>query len=137
MADRPTLASDAQLYAKIGYTPAGDEATRATGCLVDASELIRDEAGKTWLNEAGDEVEDVPPRVQRICVAAAYRAFANPEGLSQRSIADSSKSYDRTGREGGEDVYLTDREIRAVRRAAGGSSFAAVTVVSPWSGDES
>lgn len=132
MADRPPLASLAKLATKLGYTPTGDEASRAESLLAEASELIRDVAGKTWLNATGDEVVDVPPRVENICVAVAYRAFVNPEGLNQRSLGDSSKSYDRTGREGGEDIYLTEAEERSVRKAAAGSSFASVTLVSPY-----
>jgi len=131
--DRPPLASLERLGKKIGYTPTEGEADRAESLLAEASELIRDVAGKTWLDVGETAVVDVPHRVQNICVAAAYRAFTNPEGLTQRSLGDSSKSYDRTGREGGEDVYLTDDEQRSVRKAAAGSSFASVTLVSPYS----
>jgi hypothetical protein len=135
MADRPTLASTAKLYEKIGYTPTGDEATRAADCLVEASELIRDEAEKTWLNDAETAVVDVPASVERICLAAAYRGFDNARALTQRSLGDDSKSWDRQGVEGGAQVYLTATEKRRVRKAAGGSTFAAVTMVSPYSGD--
>jgi hypothetical protein len=135
MADRPTLATADKLYDKIGYIPTGDEATRAEDCLVEASELIRDEAEKTWLNTGGDAVVDVPPAVERICLSAAYRGFDNARALSQRSIGDDSKSWDRVGVEGGAQVYLTPTEKRRVRKAAGGSTFQAVTLVSPYSGD--
>lgn len=135
MADRPTLATAAKLYEKIGYTPTGGELARAADCLVEASELIRDEAGETWLNEAEDAVVDVPPIVERICLAAAFRGFDNARALSQRSLGDDSKSWDRAGVEGGAQVYLTPTEKRRVRAAAGGSTFQAVTLVSPYSGD--
>jgi hypothetical protein len=135
MADRPTLASAAKLYEKIGYTPTGGEVTRAADCLVEASELIRDEAEKTWLNDAESAVVDVPPVVERVCLAAAYRGFDNARALTQRSIGDDSKSWDRAGVEGGAQVYLTATEKRRVRKAAGGSTFQAVTMVSPYSGD--
>lgn len=136
MADRPTLIEVEYAFQRRGGTPTGTELTRATALLVDVSEEIRDVAGATWLNDAGDAVEDVPHRVQSIARAAVLRAFDNPEGLSQRSIGDSSKSYDRTGREGGEVVYLTRGEEKAIRRAATGSSFAAQTLVSPYNGTE-
>lgn len=135
MADRPTLATLAKLIEKIGYAPTGAEETRASDCLVEASELIRDEAGITWLNDAGSAVVNVPPRVERICLAAAFRGFDNAKGLSQRSVGDSSQSWDRAGVEGGSGVYLTDSERRAVVKAAAGSSLSVVTVVSPYSGD--
>lgn len=107
------------------------------GCylLDEASELIRDVAGLTWVDEDTGELLDVPRRVARICVAAAARAFNNPDGLTQRSIGDSSKSYDRSGREGGEVVYLTDAERADIVKAGGGSGFRAVTLVSPYSAD--
>lgn len=135
--DRPTLVPFGYLTEKIGYIPTDAEADRARALLVDASELIRDVAGLTWLNEAEDDVVGVPHRVQVICREAAYRAFDNPTGLSQRSIGDSSRSYDRSGREGGEAVYLTTDEERAVRKAATGSSLVVVTLESPYTGPAS
>jgi hypothetical protein len=136
MADRPTLITPAQMFARLPYTPTGSEADRAEAILVDASELIRDEAGVTWLNDDETAVEDVPHRVQGICRDVALRAYLNSEGLSQKSIGDLSKSYDRAGREGGEVVYLTDREAAAVRKAAGGTGgFVAATMVSPYNSD--
>ena len=129
----PPFANLAALSAKLGYTPEGAEANRATHLLDEASELIRDVAGKTWVGTDG-ELAAVPRRVRLICVAAAYRAFTNPEGLSQRTIGDSSKSFDRTKREGGEDVYLTAAEEAAVRKAAGesGGGLMTVTMVSGY-----
>lgn len=135
MADRPSLASLAALIKKIGYTPTGDESTRAQDCLNEASELIRDEAETTWLNDAGTALVGVPAAIERICIAVAFRAFDNARALSQRSLGDDSKSWDRAGREGGEAAYLTSDEKRRVRKAAAGSAFTAVTLVSPYSGD--
>lgn len=135
--EAPPLASFGMLARKLGALPEDfDEAERARGegLLDEASELIRGIAQKTWLTAEG-ALDGVPRRVARICVAAAARAFENPHALVQRSIGDSSKSYDRTGREGGEAVYLTSREEDDVRRAAGTSSFVAVTLSSPYSSD--
>jgi hypothetical protein len=135
--EAPPLASFGMLARKLGALPEDfDEVERERGeyLLDEASELIRDVAAKTWLTDA-NALDSVPRRVARICVAAAARAFENPHGLTQRSIGDSSKSYDRTNREGGEVVYLTDQEERDIRKAAGISSFVAVTLVSPYSSD--
>lgn len=126
----PALAGIARFSRKLGYTPTGAESERAEHLLDEASELIRDVAGQTWLNDDGT-LGAVPRRIANICVAAAFRAFGNPEGLSQRSLGDSSKSYDRTGREGGEDVYLTAAEERDIRRSNGGSMIS-VTLVTPY-----
>jgi hypothetical protein len=133
--EMPPLASFDLLVRKIGYTPEETEADRAEGLLDDASELIRDVAGKTWVSATTGALEEVPRRVARICVEAAFRAFENPYGLSQRTIGDSSKAYDRAGREGGEAVYLTGAEEDSIRKAAGGSSFVSVTLTSPYSAD--
>jgi hypothetical protein len=133
----PPLGSFAMLARKLGGSPEDfDDAERARGeaLLDEASELIRDVAGKTWLT-ANNSLDNVPRRIARICVAAAARAFENPHGLTQRSLGDSSKSYDRQGREGGEVVYLTAEEEVAIRRAAGTSGFVAVTLTSPYSAD--
>lgn len=131
----PPLVSFERLTAKIGYEPQETERDRAEELLDQASELVRDVAEKTWTDATTGVVSDVPRRVRAIVIDAAYRAFTNPEGLSQRSIGDSSKSWDRAGREGGEIVYLTDDEVRAVRKAAGISSMVVATLVSPYSGD--
>jgi len=132
--EMPPLASLALLARKIGYTPVDSERERAEHLLDEASELIRDVAGKTWLDSVG-ALDSVPRRVARICVAVAYRAFGNPEALTQRSIGDSSKSYDRSGLDGGEDVYLTPGEEDSIKKAAGSGSFVSMTLVSPYSAD--
>lgn len=137
MADRPPLASLELLSARLGYTPTGAEASRAAAALADASELIRDVAGEDWLNLAETAVEDVPQRVEKICIAVAKRAFENPDAHSQRTTGDRSVSFDRSRREGGEAVYLTNAEEKAVIKAAQGSSFTAVTMVSPYNGTDS
>jgi hypothetical protein len=134
----PPLASFASLARKLGAAPEDfddEERDRGEYLLDEASELIRDEADKTWLVAGTNALDAVPRRVARICVAVAARAFENPEGLSQRVLGDSTKGYDRTGREGGEAVYLTAEELAAVKKAAGASTFTAVTLTSPYSAD--
>lgn len=135
--EAPPLASFGMLARKLGALPEDfDETERARGeyLLDEASELIRDLTSKTWLTPA-NALDSVPRPVARVCVAAAARAFENPHGLTQRSIGDSSKSYDRSQREGGEIVYLTETEQRTVLKAAGISTFVAVTLTSPYSSD--
>lgn len=137
-AEVPPLASFDLLAKKLGgEVEEFDDTEFDRGCylLDEASEIIRDVAEKTWIDDDTGALLDVPRAVARVCVAAAARAFNNPEGLSQRSLGDSSKSYDRTGREGGEVVYLTDAEREIIVKAAGKSGFAAVTLTSPYSAD--
>ncbi|MDQ8045255.1 MAG: hypothetical protein REI11_11675 [Patulibacter sp.] len=133
--DLPPLATRERLGRLLGYGDAGfpttEEQDRADELLAAVSEEIRDVAGITWTDDDG-ELTGVPPKVQSICAAAAARAFGNPEGLTQRTIGDSTKGWDRTAREGGEVVFLTEREERQVRRAAGNTSMVSVTTVSAY-----
>jgi hypothetical protein len=132
--DLPPLAPLETLTRKLGITPddlPAGEAARGEHLLREASELIREIAGTDYVDDDG-VLTAVPRRVSMICTAAAFRAFNNPEGLSQRSIGDSSKSYDRAQREGGEDVYLTTAEKEAVRRTSGNNSMMSVTLVTPY-----
>jgi hypothetical protein len=130
----PPLISFGKLVNKLGYTPEDEERARAESILNEASSLIRDVAEKTWTNESTNALLEVPHRVRQIALAVVYRAFTNPEGLTQRTIGDSSKSFDRSKREGGEAVYLTAAEEAAIQKAAGvaGNGMVSVTLVSPY-----
>jgi hypothetical protein len=100
--------------------------------LVDATALIKAEAeGSTAEWVVGSD--PAPVLIKSICIEAAYRAWANPDALSQSSIADSSISYTRDGIP--DALFLTAAEKRAVHRAAGSSAALSVTLVSPYSGD--
>ena len=129
--DLPPLAPFSMLVRKLGYTPEDAEADRAEHILSEASDLIRDVAETDWVDDNG-VLSGVPRRVAQICVAVAYRAFNNPDGLTQRTIGDSSRSFDRAKREGGEAVYLTEAEEKAIQKAAGASGMVSVTLVSPF-----
>ncbi len=130
----PPLVSFAKLVAKLGYTPEDEERDRAESILGEASSMIRDVASKTWTNESTNALLPVPFRVRQIALSVVYRAFTNPEGLVQRTIGDSSKSFDRAKREGGEAVYLTAAEEKAILKAAGvtGNGMVVVTQISPY-----
>lgn len=132
----PPLIGFAKLVAKLGYAPEDEERERAESILFEVSSLIRDVASKTWTNETTNALLPVPYRVRQIALSAAYRAFTNPEALVQRTIGDSSKSFDRAKREGGEAVYLTADEEKAIQKAAGitGNGMVVVTQVSPYNG---
>lgn len=133
----PALATLEELSERLGVAlldehgePRSPDGVRAQAALDDASALIRQEAGRNWVDEDHEALEGVPDVVAAICLAAASRAMRNPEGATQASVGDASISYHRAG--GGAAVYLTDAEIRAVRKAAGRASASSVEVVSPW-----
>lgn len=91
----------------------GGDTARAQAMLVDASALIRSEAGITWTDD--DPPVTVPDVVKTICMSAAKRAFLNPDGVNSVAIDGHSASFAT----GSPDVYLTRAEKSAVRRAAG------------------
>ena len=64
-----------------------DDETRAQAALDDVSTLIRQIAGKTWTNDAGDTLDtDLPPIVFTVCCAAARRAYENPKNVRSELI---------------------------------------------------
>lgn len=124
------LASLADMAVRLGMElePSEPDGMRAMAALEDASALVRLVAGRTWVGE-DDELEDVPPVVVQVTVAAAIRAFQNPQGFTQASIGDVSVTFSARG---GGSVYLTPDERRAVIRAAGGTAARAIPLASSY-----
>lgn len=118
------LATVAELEDRLGRTLTGAPLDRAEAALDDASALVRDEGDEDW------DSLTAPDRVVQIVLAAAYRAFTNPDALAQATSGDVSVSY---GTVPGA-VYLTAAELRAVRRHAGGSGMQSLTLVTPYTG---
>lgn len=96
-----------------GGIAAGD-AFRATAALEDASSLVRDVAGKTWVT---DDVldDDIPDGIVSIVLASAKRAFINPDGVRSESIDNFQTTYSTSS----PDVFLTNTERQRVRQLAG------------------
>lgn|SRR5690606_2766567 len=109
------LATVADLEARLGREFDETETARATALLEDASALVRDVAGKTWIDPETEELLPVPGSIRWVVLRAAERAVRNPEGFSAESAGD--YSYQRTGVQPG--IYLTEGEERAIRRAIG------------------
>ncbi|MEV6609904.1 hypothetical protein [Kutzneria sp. NPDC051319] len=81
---------------------------RAWAALADASALVRAEVPAALLGPP------TPPLVVTVVCKAAGRVVRNPEGYSGETIGEYSYRYD-----GGSDVYLTEAELRLLRRFAG------------------
>jgi hypothetical protein len=96
-----------------------------TAHLNDATDLILDVASQEWTQETA------PRRIKSICLSVAYRAWSNPDALSQSSMGDVALSYTRGGI--ADAVFLTKLELAAISRASGQSGFVAATLVSPYS----
>jgi hypothetical protein len=113
------LADVGGLEARLGRTFEGAEATRVIALLDDASSLVRDVAGKDWIDPDTGALEPVPGTVRATVLRAVERAVRNPEGFSAESAGD--YSYQRTGVQPG--IYLTEAEEKAIRRAIGKSGL--------------
>jgi len=112
------LADVTDLQARLGRTLDGDELVRAVAVLEDASALVREEVGDTvWTDSVTGllQPELVPGSVRAVVLRAAERTMRNPGGFSSESSGD--YTYQRTGVQPG--VYLTDGEIKILRRATG------------------
>ncbi|HVL82689.1 MAG TPA: Gp19/Gp15/Gp42 family protein [Pseudonocardia sp.] len=108
------LADVHELEARLGRVFTGEETARAAALLDDASALVRDEAGLTWVGDDG-LLTVVPAAVRAVVLKAAERAARNPDGFRSESAGD--YSYQRGDAEPG--VFLTDAERRIVRRSVG------------------
>lgn len=117
----PAFATLVEFAARIHGGIDDTDEPRAQAALDDASTLIRDAADKTWVTD--DELDDPIPDVLRIvCLAAARRAFNNPDGIRSESAGSYSVSLaDSSG-----DVYLTKKEEARVRAAAGKAGLGSI-----------
>jgi hypothetical protein len=101
--------------------------------LEDASALVAAEAGDSaeeWLTDSSSE----PPReVSVVCIAMAYRAWRDPDGVSRERLGAAEVEYRA---DVPDSIWLTDNERRTVQRAAKIGSFKAVTLETPYSGSD-
>lgn len=110
------LAAVTEVETRLGrqFSDDSPELGRVAALLDDASALVRDVAGTTWIDSNGDPLP-VPGTIRYVVLRAVERAIRNPDGFSAES--DGDYSYQRTGVEPG--VYLTPGEEKAIRRALG------------------
>lgn len=130
----PTLASVTDLEARLGLDPdtlVDANLARARAALADASALVRMEARRTWVNEAG-ALTTVPDAVVRVVLGAARRTYINPDA----AIQESAGPFARRLSESDTGVYLTRAELDIVRRfrPSGGELW---TLRTERDGDES
>ena len=117
----PAFATTDQLAARFPGGIASVDAARAQAALDDASAKVRAETNKDWMvpgaTSSDPPVIDpaLPDIIVIVTLAAALRAFTNPEQLSQEGIGTYHASYAN----GSMDVYLTSQERRLIRKAAG------------------
>lgn len=130
------LAEFEDFDARHGPVGPGQEA-RVEALLEDASSLVLAAASGSaegWVLGAGESgAPDPPPPVVAVCIAVAYRAWNNPGGVKSETLGAHSVAYRGDGPDA---LWLTKQERRIIRQAARLSSFRAVTLASPYSGDD-
>jgi hypothetical protein len=112
------LATVPDLEARLGRVIDENEMDRALAVLEDASELVRAEVGLTVWTDPDTTLTTlslVPGSVRAVVLKAAERAMRNPGGYSSESSGD--YSFQRNGAQFG--VYLTDAELKIIRRSVG------------------
>lgn len=129
----PALASVPELEARLGLDPetlTGPDLGRARAALDDASALVRLEAKRTWVDDAGALIA-IPDAIARVVLGAAQRNWTNPDA----AIQETAGPFARRLNEGDTGVYLTRAEIEIVRRfrPAGGELW---TLRTERDGDE-
>lgn len=110
----PALAPVEDLEARLGLDPGtlvDANLGRARAALADASALVRMEARRTWVDEAG-ALTVVPDAIVRVVLGAAQRGYTNPDGATQESAGPFARSFNPDA----VSVYLTRPELDIVRR---------------------
>ena len=124
------LATIAALEARLGIaqgTLAGTDLARAEADLEDASNLVRGETGKDFLDEDG--LPAAPGPVVTIVLKAAKRCYRNPDEFS----SETEDGYTWRREPDSVSPYLTDAEIRMLARYASTSDL----YVQPFTRDDS
>lgn len=114
------LATVAALEARLGIPQdslEGVALAKAIADLEDASDLVRAETGKTWLDEQGQPV--APGPVVTVVLKAALRCYRNPEEFS----SETEDGYTWRREPDAVSPYLTEAEIRLLARYASTSDL--------------
>jgi hypothetical protein len=106
------LITVAELTARPGFEDL--DSGQATALIADASALVR-EAAEPELDDV--ESPNAPPAIVPVLVSMIRRGLDNPRGNAQETLGDYSYTAGNAG--GVATLYLTRRERRIVRRAAG------------------
>lgn len=127
MASAPdTLVGVTELGDWLGEAIAADsvDAKRALLCLRAASALVRKEAGRTWLDDTGALVSDVPEEAVTVTLYCAGRIFGNREAQTRGGVDEYQEGWkvDEAG------AYLTASEKRSLSRFKGSGLRGLMTI---------
>src|SRR5690606_12055733 len=94
----------------LGEPITGDSETKRAGwALRMASALVRNESGRTWLDEDGELIDPLPEPIVLVTLSAAGRHFINPDaGIVVSESVDDYSYREAERQEVG--VYLTASE---------------------------
>lgn len=106
----------------------GVDRARAEAALDDASTLILAEVSPAL---ASSWVHSAPSIVAIVALKAARREFDNPRGLRSETLGEHTVGLSETS-----GVFLSEREVRQITRAASGKRASAVGSIRTPSGYE-
>lgn len=115
----PALATIAALEARLGVAPGtlyGVDLAKAQADLEDASNLVRAETGRSWLDQNGQP--NAPGPVVTVVLKAALRCYRNAEEYS----SETEDGYTWRREPDSVTPYLIEAEIQLLRRYAVSSS---------------
>lgn len=115
----PALATVAALEARLGVplgTLTGADLAKAQADLEDASNLVRAETGRSWLDDAG--APNAPGPVVTVVLRATLRCYRNPEEYT----SETEDGYTWRREPDSVTPYLIEAEIQLLRRYAVSSS---------------
>lgn len=105
------------------------DAARAPVVLDDVSAEVRLETGRTWCDDAGELLPDLPPMLAVVTLRAAERAMRNPSTLHSESLGEYRRTFADQQQPAG--VYLTEGERDLLGRIPGATGPAAGIVSVP------
>jgi hypothetical protein len=108
--------SDLETRMKRVFETSEDE-DEADSVLDEASEIVREESGQTWLDPDNPSIVTAPRIVRIITLRVAERRLRNPDGLSAETAGD--YSYQRNGVGADGSSYLTEWELGVLHKYAG------------------
>jgi len=94
-----------------------EDVAEAESALDEASEIVREESGTSWISPEDPSVITAPRIVKIITLRVAERKLRNPDGLSSETAGDYSYQRNGVGADGG--LYLTDWEVKVLHRKTG------------------
>ena len=105
----PPLATADALSTWLGVDAFTDtDATRADAVMNNASTAVRVEAGRNWVDGAGENLVDVPLGIAELVVRVAARAWPNPTGNKSQTTGPFSATFG--------DIELTAAEKAVIAR---------------------